>query len=230
MDAILELGRLRGIPVVEDCAQSFGADWGGRKVGTLGAMGCFSFFPTKNLNAFGDAGMLVTDDDELAAQARMLRVHGSRKKYFNETVGYNSRLDELQAAMLRVKLPHIDRWNEGRRRVAARYRELLGDVPGLILPADGPGHVYHQYTIRLSDRDRDAFQADLAKAGIGTMVYYPVPVHHLKLYQESHARVRCPVAERISSQVLSLPIWPEMEESTLQVIAAAVRAALGIGA
>lgn len=213
MDRIMGIAAKHELKVVEDCAQAFGATWMERKVGGVGAFGCFSFFPTKNLNAFGDGGMLTTDDDILADTARMLRAHGSRKKYFNETVGYNSRLDELQAALLRVKLPHIEAWNEGRRRVARAYHDHLGNGPELLLPAITEGHVFHQFTVRVKGRDRDGLQAHLAEAGIGTMVYYPVPVHRLKLYQESHATTRCPVAEQASREVLSLPIWPEMSDA-----------------
>lgn len=213
MDRLQVVADRHGLKIVEDCAQSFGATWKGQKVGTIGAFGCYSFFPTKNLNAFGDGGMITTDDDELAATARMLRVHGSRKKYFNEVVGYNSRLDELQAAMLRVKLPHINSWNEARRQAALRYRDLFLPNDRIVVPEVVDGHVFHQYTIRVKGLNRDALQANLAKAGVGTMVYYPVPCHKLKLYQESHAQVMCPVAEFAASEVLSLPIWPELTEA-----------------
>lgn len=218
MDRIMAIADHHGLKIVEDCAQSFGATWKGRKTGTFGALSCFSFFPTKNLNAFGDGGLLVTDDDELASTARMLRAHGSRKKYFNETVGYNSRLDELQAAMLRVKLPYVNAWNEGRRRVALTYHDLLGAKTGLILPNVTDGHIFHQFTVRVKGQDRDGFQARLAVAGTGTMIYYPVPVHRLKLYQESHAATRCPVAEQAAREVLSLPIWPEMEPAVVEAV------------
>jgi dTDP-4-amino-4,6-dideoxygalactose transaminase len=213
LDRIQAVADKHGLKIVEDCAQSFGATWKGRKVGIMGAFGCFSFFPTKNLSAFGDGGMITTDDDELAATARMLRVHGSRKKYFNEAVGYNSRLDELQAAMLRVKLPHIDLWNEGRRQVALRYGDLFKENDQIVAPTVVEGHVFHQYTVRVKGRDRDTLQAQLAAAGIGTMVYYPVPCHRLKLYQSSHAQVSCPLAEAASVEVLSLPVWPELPSS-----------------
>jgi len=210
MDRIQAIASKHGLKVVEDCAQSFGATWKGRKTGSMGAFGCYSFFPTKNLSAFGDGGMMTTDDDDLAATARMLRVHGSRKKYFNEVVGYNSRLDELQAAMLRVKLPHIDSWNEARRQVAIRYRDLFQGRDHIVAPEVVDGHVFHQYTIRVKGLDRGAFQSKLTEQGIGTMVYYPVPCHKLKLYQGSHALVSCPVAEQAAAEVLSLPIWPEL--------------------
>lgn len=223
MDRIQGLASKHGLKVVEDCAQSFGSTWNGRKTGSMGAFGCYSFFPTKNLSAFGDGGMMTTNDDDLAATARMLRVHGSRKKYFNETVGYNSRLDELQAAMLRVKLPHIDQWNEGRRRVALGYQVLLAEKQGVKTPEVTIGHVFHQYTIRVQGGKRDELQAHFAKMDIGTMVYYPVPVHRLKLYLESHREISCPVAEQAALEVLSLPIWPEMGEDTQRSITQALR-------
>ncbi len=210
MDRLMALAKGHGLKVVEDCAQAFGATWKGQKVGTYGAFGCYSFFPTKNLSAFGDGGMLTTNDDVLAAEARMLRAHGSRKKYYNEVVGYNSRLDELHAAMLRVKLPHIDSWNALRRGVAVGYHEALGEKAGLVLPSIVDGHVFHQFTIRVQGGRRDPFQAELAEAGIQTMIYYPVPVHRLQIYLESHAETSCPVAELAATEVLSLPIWPEL--------------------
>ena len=214
MDSILDVARRHGLKVVEDCAQSFGARYKGKHTGTLGQMGCFSFFPSKNLGAYGDGGLIATQDDALAAEARMLRVHGSRKKYHNEAVGYNSRLDEIQAAILRVKLPHLEAWNRGRRRVAQNYRRLLEGHGGIATPEVVEGHVFHQYTIQLRGGVRDQVQARLQEEGISTMVYYPVPCHRLKLYQESHARVACPNAESLGNTVLSLPIWPEMDEET----------------
>lgn len=219
MDAFQELADRHGFKIVEDCAQSFGAVRGGARVGAGGAFGCLSFFPTKNLNAFGDAGMLVTGDDALAETARMLRAHGSRRKYHNECVGYNSRLDELHAALLRVKLPWIDAWNEGRRRAAARYHRHLGQVPGLVLPEIVEGHIFHQFTVRIPGGRRDRVQARLEASGIGTMVYYPVPLHRLMIYQESHRATSCPVAEAAAQEVLSLPIWPEIEEETIGTVA-----------
>jgi dTDP-4-amino-4,6-dideoxygalactose transaminase len=215
MDRLMALAGPRGIRIVEDCAQSFGTTWKGRKTGSFGSFGCFSFFPTKNLNAFGDGGMITTDDDALAAEARMLRAHGSRRKYYNETIGYNSRLDEMHAAILRVKLPFIDAWNQGRRRVAAAYHSELAGVPGIRLPEIVDGHVFHQFTIRVLDGRRDQVQASLAEAGIQTMVYYPVPVHRLKLYAASHADVHCPAAELAAQEVLSLPMWAELDQVPL---------------
>lgn len=222
MDPIMDLARKYGLKVIEDTAQAFGGEYKGRKLGTIGDVGCFSFFPSKNLGAFGDGGLIATNDDEIAERARMLRVHGARKKYYNEVLGYNSRLDEIQAAILRVKLPHIDEWNEGRRRAAQRYNELLKDLPGIITPYEPPyaKHVYHQYTIRISNGKRDQIKEHLATQGIGTMVYYPVPLHRLPVYATNTCSF--PEAERAARQVLSLPIWPEigyeMQEQVVEIL------------
>ncbi len=212
MACVLGAAARHGLTVVEDCAQAFGARFHGKPVGSLGHAGCFSFFPSKNLSAFGDGGLVTTDDDAVAETARMLRVHGSRQKYHNERVGCNSRLDEMQAAILRVKLPHLDAWNEARRALAARYREVLAGVEGLVLPALSDGHVFNQFTVRVPARDR--LRARLEEEGIETMVYYPIPCHRLKVYETSHARVSCPEAERACGEVLSLPLWPDMDEDT----------------
>lgn len=221
MDPLLDLAQEQGLRVIEDTAQALGSEYRGRKVGTLGTAGCFSFFPTKPLGGFGDGGLIATDDEEVAEQARMLRVHGSRKKYYNEIIGYNSRLDELQAAILRVKLPHLDEWNEERRVAAARYEALLAGMPGVMAPSEEPygRHVYHQYTIRVLGGKRDAVQAKLAEAGIGTMIYYPVPIHCLPAYAGQCGSL--PVAEEAAGEVLSLPLWPEIaEEDQARVVEA----------
>jgi len=208
MGAILDLADQYGLKVLEDCAQAFGASYHGKKVGTLGHAGAFSFFPSKNLGAYGDGGLLVTNDDQVAETARMLRAHGARRKYFNEAIGYNSRLDALQAAILRVKLPHVDAWNQARREAARRYNELLDDVPGLELPEVSEGHVFHQYTVRVFEGRRDEVKRKLAEAGIGTMVYYPVPLHQLPVY--ASLGYALPETERAAGEVLSLPIWPQI--------------------
>jgi dTDP-4-amino-4,6-dideoxygalactose transaminase len=209
--------------VLEDCAQAFGATYKGKKVGTLGDAGAFSFFPTKNLGGFGDGGLIATDSDEVAEKARMLRAHGSRRKYYNEAIGYNSRLDALQAALLRVKLPYVDAWNEARRQVALRYNELLSDVPGLVLPEVSPGHVFHQYTVRIHGR-RDEVQRALEGQGIGTMIYYPVPLHRLPVY--AHIGLSLPQAERASEEVLSLPMGPALSQKSQVEVVEGVRKAL----
>ena len=215
MDPILALAKEHGLKVLEDVAQAFGGEYRGRKLGTLGDAGAFSFFPTKNLGAYGDGGLVATNNDQVAELARMLRAHGARKKYHNEVLGYNSRLDAIQAAILRVKLPRIDAWNEARRRVAETYNELLRDIPGVQTPYEAPyaKHVYHQYTLRITGGRRDKVRTKLAEAGIGTMVYYPIPVHQLPVY--GYPAGSFPEAERAAQEVLSLPIWPLLDTDIL---------------
>ncbi|WP_223068709.1 DegT/DnrJ/EryC1/StrS family aminotransferase [Paenibacillus caui] len=226
MDRLMELAQAHGLHVIEDAAQAFGADHQGRKAGTIGDIGCFSFFPSKNLGAFGDGGMLVTNSGDIAEQATMLRAHGSKKKYYNELIGLNSRLDEIQAAFLRVKLPYIEKWNEDRRQAARVYRELLGQVSGLKCPVETERarHVFHQYTVRVMDGRRDELKSALDQAGIGTAVYYPLPVHKLPVYEAMQAHM--PVAEQLSGEVLSLPIGPHMEAETQAYIARKIVEAL----
>lgn len=213
MDAIMDLGNTYGLKVIEDCAQAFGASFKGKKVGAIGDVGCFSFFPTKNLGAYGDGGMIVTNNDEIADLARMLRSHGSRRKYYNEMIGYNSRLDEIQATVLRVKLPHIDKWNEARRQVAHRYSDLLSEVDQVLVPfeAENAYHVYHQYTIRVSSVIRDSLRQKLLDKGVGTMVYYPMPIHNLPVYRPNEGNYSN--SSKLSQEVLSLPIWPSINVS-----------------
>ena len=245
MTQILEIAERHELAVVEDCAQSFGARYpgdcpecggghcddalrrqlDGRMTGTMGDVGTFSFFPSKNLGAFGDGGMLVTDDDELATAARKLRAHGGAHKYHNEMLGYNSRLDALQAALLRVKLPHVDAANASRRAVAKRYAEALADVDGLALPEVTDGHVFHQYTVRVLGGRRDELAAALEAEGIQTMVYYPVPVHRLPVYADM-GWGPFSVAERLADEVLSLPIGPSISPETQALVSDTVRRVL----
>jgi dTDP-4-amino-4,6-dideoxygalactose transaminase len=225
MGALLAMAERYHLMVLEDCAQSFGATLDGRQTGTLGQAGAFSFFPSKNLGAFGDAGMLVTGNAAVAEAARMLRAHGARKKYHNEVLGYNSRLDALQAALLRVKLPHVAAWNEARRTVATRYRAMLAELPGVVAPEVSEGHVFHQYTVRILEERRDDVQAALAAQGISTMVYYPIPQDQLPVYKGRYAP--CPVSARLAGEVLSLPIWPTISEATQARVVEALMKALG---
>ncbi|MGZ4164316.1 MAG: DegT/DnrJ/EryC1/StrS family aminotransferase, partial [Tumebacillaceae bacterium] len=226
MDGVMELARRYNLRVIEDVAQAFGGEYRGKKLGTIGDAGCYSFFPSKNLGGFGDGGLLTTNSDELAETARMLRVHGSKKKYYNEIVGYNSRLDEVQAAILRVKLRYIDEQNRGRREVAARYDGLLHDVPGLVTTPVIPEahHVYHQYTVRVQQGKRDQLQKRLAEQGVSTMIYYPVPVHKLPIYAGFH--VKLPEAEQAAEEAISLPIWPQMPEQVQARVVSVLRNAL----
>lgn len=228
MGKILAIAERYDLKVIEDCAQSFGARCEGRQTGTIGDAGAYSFFPSKNLGAYGDGGLIATNDDALADTARMLRDHGTKKKYHNEMVGYNSRLDTMQAAVLRVKLPYIDAWNEGRRRVARLYGELLEGVPGVVVPEVSEEHVFHQYTIRLTQADRNEVQSKLKEAGIGTMVYYPVPQDRLPLYKERHPANL--VSDKLAEQVLSLPIWPELSEATAERVVREIKQACIQGA
>lgn len=221
---IAELCRRYGLRLIEDAAQSFGAEYGGRKCGAWGDLGCFSFYPSKNLGAFGDGGMVITDDDALAEKTRLLANHGSRVRYHHDVLGYNSRLDELQAAILRVKLKRVDAFNNARRRIAQSYnRHLAGS--GVQTPVeDGKGrHVYHQYTVQ-SDR-RDAIQAALATAGIASAIYYPIPLHRQALYADACRGLQLPVAQSAAARVLSLPISPLMTEAQIEQVCAVVRAA-----
>ncbi len=222
MAEIMEIAEKHNLKVIEDCAQSFGAKYynqnkfNSKHTGTIGDVGAYSFFPSKNLGAYGDGGLIVTDNDQIADLARMLRVHGAKKKYHNEVLGYNSRLDTLQAAILRVKLPHIDQWNQGRRTVAKTYNRLLADVSGIVTPEICDGHVFHQYTIRVLDGKRDAVQKYLTEQGIGSMIYYPVPQDQLPVYKGKYPVNS--VSDLLATQVLSLPIWPELEEQKIEQV------------
>ncbi|MFY9584873.1 MAG: DegT/DnrJ/EryC1/StrS family aminotransferase [Candidatus Acidiferrales bacterium] len=228
MDAILEVTARRGLKVVEDNAQAIGAAYRGRKTGSLGELGCLSFYPSKNLGAYGDAGMIVTDSEEIAARLRLLRDYGQSRKYVSEEQGWNSRLDEIQAAVLRVKLRHLDRWKASRQAHAAEYNALLGRLPGVVTPQvpDGSEHVYHQYTIRVPRRDR--VRLALAGRGIASGVYYPVPLHLQPVYAGlGHKRGELPESERAADEVLSLPVYPELTSEQIARVAEALAAALG---
>ncbi len=212
MDPITLVARDHGLVVLEDAAQAMGAELRSQKTGTIGDAGAFSFFPSKNLGGFGDGGLLATGDAGVAERARMLRSHGGARKYHNEMLGYNSRLDELQAALLRKKLPGLDAANSGRGRVAGLYDAALAPLNEVVRPVVVPGtnHVFHQYTVRLPPDRRDDVAAHLRQVGIATMIYYPVPVHRLPVY--AGLDLHLPEAERAAGEVLSLPIWPEMAE------------------
>jgi dTDP-4-amino-4,6-dideoxygalactose transaminase len=234
MGRVMEIAERHGLKVIEDCAQSFGARYvevgggngaaDGPFTGTIGEVGAYSFFPSKNLGALGDAGLVTTDDDAVAEHVRKLRAHGAKKKYHNEEVGYNSRLDAMQAAFLRIKLPHIEAQNAGRRRVAETYGRLLADVEGVVAPEVTPGHVFHQYTVRILGGRRDAVAEALKARGIQTMIYYPVPQDRLPVYADLPNR--CPVSDRMTEEVLSLPIWPQMETEVQERVVEALEAFL----
>jgi dTDP-4-amino-4,6-dideoxygalactose transaminase len=211
MDPILEFARSRNLPVIEDNAQAIGAAYKGRRTGSLGDIACLSFYPTKNLGAYGDAGMAVTNSTELAARLRTLRNHGQTSKYVSSEPGWNSRLDELQAAILRLKLRHLADWQRARQSHAVEYTRQFSRIPG-VMPPIAPqdyDHVYHQYTIRVEKRD--ALQHALSERKIGSAIYYPVPLHLQPLYASlGHKRGDFPHAERAAEEVLALPMYPEL--------------------
>ncbi len=222
MDPILELARSHNLKVIEDNAQALGATYRGKKTGSFSDIGCLSFFPTKNLGAFGDAGMVVTNDPALAERMRMLRTHGWKKKYYSEEVGYNSRLDTLQAAILQAKLQHLDEWNERRGAIARRYTEHLAPMSVIVpVECEWGRHIYHLYIIRSSRRDE--LRAFLKQKGIASEVYYPLPPHLStpcrKLgYQEGDY----PHAERASRETLALPLYPELTTAQQDEVLAAL--------
>ncbi len=224
MDAIGRIASRHKLKVVEDCAQATGSRWGNRLVGALGDAGAFSFFPTKNLGALGDGGMVLTDNDTLAEKMRMLRGHGAKVRDHYELLGYNSRLDSLQAAVLSVKLPLLKRWNEQRRENAARYRELLGGVAQIALPAEPRGayHTYNQFSILTSRREE--LRAHLAERGVPTMVYYTKALHQQPIFAAlGYATGDFPVTERIQEEVLSLPIFPGLTAEQIGAVAGAIK-------
>ena len=231
MDAILAIGADTGIPVIEDACQAIGAEDDGRQAGTLGVAGCFSFFPSKNLGAFGDAGLVTTNDDGLGHELKMLRNHGAEPKYFHKRIGGNFRMDALQAAVLRVKLPHLSRWTQMRQANAAAYRELFTEagLPGdtVVLPEtpEGRTHIFHQYVVRVPDRDR--VRAHLTQSGVGTEIYYPVPFHLQDCFRPlGHRRGDFPHAEAAADTTLALPIYGELSREQQAIVVSAIAQAL----
>jgi len=236
MDRLAAIADDHGVLIVEDAAQAFGAAWKGRKAGGLGKAGCFSFYPTKNLSAGGDAGCVTTDEVDLAEHIRRLRNHGSERRYYHRQIGWNSRLDALQAAMLRVKLKHIDDWNQRRRMLACRYHGLFAAAGvlqaqaqavtrhapiALLATAPGAHHIYHQFVVRAHDRDR--LRTFLSERGVGTEIYYPVPLHLQECFASlGYKAGDLPEAERAAREVLALPMFPELEEDEQQRVVAAI--------
>ncbi len=226
MDPILEVAKEKGIPVIEDAAQSLGATYKGKQAGTMGDFGTFSFFPSKNLGGFGDSGLLITNDDALAERATLLRTHGSKPKYYHKFVGANFRMDPLQCAMLRVKLPHYNSYTKRRQKNAAYYTEKLSGIKGLVLPKAAPdrGHIWNQYTLRLQNGKRDALKDHLAAKKIGTEIYYPVPMHQQECFEYVGAKnAPFPVANQLAQEVLSIPIFPELKREQLDEVVAGIR-------
>jgi dTDP-4-amino-4,6-dideoxygalactose transaminase len=228
MDAINSIAGKRGLKVIEDNAQAIGATYHGQTTGSLSDVACISFYPTKNLGACGDAGMLVTSDPALADRLKVLRAHGSRKRYYHDELGVNSRLDEIQAVALLAKLPYLNLWNQLRAKIANAYGERLAGCPGLMVPRVAPGttHVFHQYTVRIlgnSLERRDGVKQELAARNIDSMCYYPLPLHLQPAF--AHLGYRpgdFPVAETLANEVLSLPMYPELGDKDIDRVAAAL--------
>ncbi len=223
MDAIMEIAEKHGLKVVEDACQAHGAEYKGRRVGSIGDVGCFSFYPGKNLGAYGDGGMAVTSSREIAEKLGLLRDYGRVSKYEHRVKGYNSRLDEIQAAVLRVKLRHLEEWNESRRRSAGVYNEMLAGADVTTpLETGRARHVYHMYVIRA--RDRGKLQEWLKSRGIATGIHYPIPPHLQEAYRDlGHKRGSFPVAERLAGEILSLPMFPELKRDEIAYICNCIR-------
>jgi len=224
MDPIMEVAGKHGLPVVEDACQAHGAEYKGRKAGSLGIAAAFSFYPGKNLGAMGEAGGITTNDAKLRDTMMTLRDHGQAKKYHHSMIGWNGRMDGIQGAVLRIKLKHLAQWNEQRRKNAERYHELLGHTAGLALPkaAKDRKHVYHVYAVRV--KDRDAKLKQLGERGINCGIHYPIPVHLQEAYRFlGYGRGSFPVAERCAEEFLSLPLFPELNEEQIQAVVKEVR-------
>jgi len=228
MDSLSPIAARAGIPIVEDAAQSILSTWHGRCSGSLGDVGCFSFYPTKNLGGAGDGGFLTTTRDDIAKSLKLLRVHGMEPRYYHEVIGINSRLDSIQAAVLRVKLPYLDAWTTTRQVNAARYRDLFAEydlASRVAVPGDEPRgrHVWNQFVIRVLGDDRDALRAHLAKRGVGTEIYYPVPLHLQKCFTHlGWAKGDLPETERAAEQTIALPIFPELQVTEQRTVVARI--------
>src|ERR1700674_2537417 len=230
MDPLLEIGMRFGIPIVEDACQAHGAEYRGRRLGSLGKVGCFSFYPGKNLGAYGEGGAVTTSDEQLHRQIRMLRNHGQKQKYVHEIEGYNGRLDALQCAILRVKLHYLDSWNEKRRQWARLYAQLLSDCKEVVLPSENADrkHVYHLFVVRV--RHRDEVAARLKELGVDTGLHYPIPLHRQEAYNtRPFASQAFPVTEECSATLLSLPMFPELEEAEVRFVAETLQGVLRSG-
>lgn len=227
MSEVIDLARQYNLFVIEDCAQATGAEWNGQKVGSIGDIGCFSFFPTKNLGGCGDGGAVTTNNPELAAKMRMVKEHGSKMRYVHEVIGVNSRLDAIQAVILQVKLKYLDFWNNQRIEIAQRYQELLQPLPNITLPTAlvGGKHVWNQYTILTENRDQ--IRAALQEKDVLSMVYYPIPLHLQPVYQYlGYKKGDLPVSELASEKVLSLPMFPDLTFEEQQQVAYALKDSL----
>jgi dTDP-4-amino-4,6-dideoxygalactose transaminase len=214
MTKLMTIATAHNLKVIEDCAQSTGAKWAGKRVGSIGQIGCFSFYPTKNLGACGDGGAITTTDPEIAAKLKMLRDHGRYSGYYHEALGVNSRLDAVQAVILQIKLRYLDEWNQNREKVADRYFSILSAIPGITPPSslEGGRSVWNQYTIRVHE-NRDQLKSDLLAKGVNSMIYYPIPLHLQPVYKSlGYQPGQLPESDRAAAQVLSLPMFPELSQ------------------
>lgn len=232
MTELMDLAAAHNLVVIEDCAQSTGAIWDEKKVGSIGHIGCFSFYPTKNLGACGDGGAITTSDREIAAKVQILKNHGQTSKYYSEYLGVNSRLDTVQAAILQIKLRYLDIWNKQRQQIAYRYHQQLSQVPGIVIPQQlsGGEGVWNQYTIRVLNGKRDWVREKLQERGVNTTVYYPHPLH----LQPVHANLgyqpgQLPVSEQVCNQVISLPMFPELSEEQQNRVILSLKEVMGMG-
>ncbi|MGH8100147.1 MAG: DegT/DnrJ/EryC1/StrS family aminotransferase, partial [Chthoniobacterales bacterium] len=231
MDPILEFARERGLVVIEDAAQAHGAKYKGRTAGTMGDTGCFSFYPGKNLGAFGEAGAIVTNNLEFRDKIRTLRDHGQTRKYHHSMIGWNCRMDGIQGAVLQVKLRHLDRGNDLRRQHAQRYNAELQGIDGIVTPREASyaRHIYHVYTLRVQERDE--LMSILRQRGIQTAIHYPVPIHLQPAYEMlGHGKGDFPVSEKITREFISLPMFPELTNSQIDIVVNAVKEALTVAA
>ncbi|MEM7552946.1 MAG: DegT/DnrJ/EryC1/StrS family aminotransferase [Cyanobacteria bacterium P01_A01_bin.84] len=230
MTALMDLAAFHDLIVIEDCAQSTGAIWNEEKVGSIGHVGCFSFYPTKNLGGCGDGGAITTNNAEIAAKLRMLKEHGQKIKYSYEEVGVNSRLDAIQAAILQIKLRYLDTWNHQRQQIAFRYHKALAEIKGIIIPQQlsGGEGVWNQYTIQILDGKRDRLREKLPQKGVNTMIYYPYPLHLQPVYQDlGYTAGELPICEQICDRVLSLPMFPELSQEQQDQVIYSLQECLG---
>jgi dTDP-4-amino-4,6-dideoxygalactose transaminase len=230
MTALMSIANTHNLIVIEDCAQSTGATWNDQKVGSIGHIGCFSFYPTKNLGGCGDGGAITTKNPEIAAKLRVLKEHGQKNRYIHEEIGVNSRLDAIQAAILQIKLRYLDFWNQKRQAIAFRYQQFLNQVPGIIPPQElnGGKGVWNQYTIRVLNNKRDWVRNQLQERGVNTMIYYPRPLHLQPVYESlNYQPGQLPVSEQASQEVLSLPMFPELSEEQQDQVIYSLKDCLG---
>ena len=229
MSSVTDIAKKHGLYVIEDCAQAIGAKYNEQNVGTFGDIGTLSFFPTKNLGAFGDGGAIITDNEKIAEKFKQLRVHGSPKRYLHDYIGLNSRLDEIQAAILRIELKYLDEWNNKRQQAAKYYNKLFQGIKDITTPHVKPNshHVFHQYTIRL--KNRDYLYEKLKEKGIETIIYYPIPIHLQKAFSYlDYKKSSFPVTEQICNEILSLPIYPEIKPETQEYIVDNIKSILKV--